>query len=197
MKSRPMASKSRARGFTLIELIVVVVILSVILTLAVTRLDFMVPKYRLRAATRQTAAVFQQARSRAAATGRDVYVRIHLSEGKYELLVPMLKEEQPYVAPDTPPERRPPPEYEFQSAFPGTLPDGPEFVNVILGSEPDQTITSGQAQVRVSPFGASDHVVINFRLDDRRSSIRFNGLTGSISFFEKESGAPQLLEDEE
>jgi prepilin-type N-terminal cleavage/methylation domain-containing protein len=191
------ARRETRGGFTLVELVVVVLILTVVTTLAVTRLDFMVPKYRLRSATRQTAALFQQARSRAAATGRDVYVRLHLSEGKFELLIPMAKEETAWVPPETPPERRPPPEYEFQSTFPGTIPEGAEFVNVILGTEPDQTVTTGQVQVRVSPFGASDHVIINFRLDDRRSSIRFNGLTGSISFFEKESSAPELLEDEE
>src|SRR5262245_21134767 len=111
-------------GFTLIELIVVIVILSVVAALAVTRLDLLVPRYRLRGAVRQTAHALQEARSRAAATGRDVYVRLYLSEGKYELLIPMEKEVQPMVPPDTPPELVPPKEYEFHSVFGGTLPDG-------------------------------------------------------------------------
>lgn len=183
-------------GFTLIEMIVVVMILSLMTALAVVRLDFLVPRYRLRAATRQTAAVLKQARSRAAAIGRDVYVRIHLSEGKYELLIPMPKEDPVEIPSDMPPELIPPPEYEFQSAFAGSLPDGAEFVNVILGSETDQTVTSGRAQVRVSPFGAGDHVIVNFRLEDRRSAIRLNGLTGVISFYEEEKEAPDLLEDQ-
>ncbi len=192
-----MSKSPHKRGaFTLIELIVVVMILSLITALAVMRMDFLVPKYRLRAATRQTAAILNQARSRAASIGRDVYVRLHLSEGKYEILVPMPKEEQPWVAPDTPPELIPPTEYEFQSKFAGTLPEGPEFVNVIVGSEADQTITSGRAQVRISPFGAGDHVIVNFRLDDRRAAIRLNGLTGIVSFYEEEKTAPELLEDQ-
>ena len=189
-------SAKREGGFTLIEMIVVVVILSAMTALAVVRLDFLVPKYRLRAATRQTASVLSQARSRAAAIGRDVYVRIHLSEGKYEILVPMPKEEQPWVPPDTPAELIPPTEYEFTTAFGGTLPEGPEFVNVILGSEADQTITTGKAQIRVSPFGAGDHVIVNFKLDDRRAAIRLNGLTGVVSFYEEEKSAPQLMEDQ-
>lgn len=188
--------KARVAGFTLIELIVVVLLLSLMTALAVARIDLLVPKYRLRAATRQTASVLKQARSRAAAIGRDVYVRIHLSEGKYEFLIPMEKEEQPWVAPGTPAELIPPKEYEFRSAFAGTLPEGPEFVNVILGTERDQTITSGRAQIRVSPFGAGDHVIVNFRLDERHAAIRVNGLTGVISFYEEEKEAPELLEDQ-
>lgn len=188
--------RTSRRGFTLIEMITVVMILSAITALAVVKLDFLVPRYRLRAAARQTAAVLKQARSHAAAIGRDIYVRIHLSEGKYELLVPMKKEEDTLYPPDTPEELLPPPEYEFESSFAGTLPEGPEFVNVILGSESDQTITSGRAQIRVSPFGASDHVIVNFRLDERRAAIRLNGLTGVISFYEEEKGAPELLEDQ-
>ena len=185
-----------SKGFTLIEMMVVVMIISAMTALAVVRLDFLVPKYRLRAASRQTAAVLKQARSRAAAIGRDVYVRIHLSEGKYELLIPMPKEDPLEFPADMPPELLPPPEYEFRSAFAGTLPDGAEFVNVILGSETDQTVTSGRAQVRVSPFGAGDHVIVNFRLEDRRTAIRLNGLTGVISFYEEEKEAPDLLEDQ-
>jgi hypothetical protein len=103
-------------------MIVVVMILSAMTALAVVRLDFLVPKYRLRAATRQMASVLSQARSRAAAIGRDVYVRIHLS-GEYEILVPMPKRSSPGS-------RRhagrphPPPEYEFDRLR-ESCPEGP------------------------------------------------------------------------
>jgi prepilin-type N-terminal cleavage/methylation domain-containing protein len=183
------------RGFTLIELIVVVLILTLMTGLAVTKLDLLVPKYRLRAATRETAAVLKQARSRAAAIGRDVYVRIHLSEGRYEMLVPFEKETQFVLPPDTPPELIPPPEFQYESVFQSELPDKVQFVNVILGTESDQTITSGNAQIRISPFGASDHVIVNFRLEERDAAIRLNGLTGIISFFEEAKSASELLED--
>ena len=196
MKCESGARLSRRCGFTLIELIVVVMILSLIAALAVSKMDLLVPKYRLRGAVRQTASVLQLARSRAAAQGRDVYVRIYLSEGRYELLVANEKEDQPWVPPDTPEELIPPPQYEFQAAFAGTLPEGAEFVNVILGSDADQTISSGRAQIRVSPFGAGDHVIVNFRFEDRKAALRLNGLTGIISFYEEEKSAPELLEDE-
>jgi prepilin-type N-terminal cleavage/methylation domain-containing protein len=183
-------------GYTLIELIVVLMIITLITALAVTRLDFLVPKYRLRAATRETAAILKQARARAAAIGRDIYVRIHLSEGRYEMLVPNPKETAALLPTDTPADLMPPPEYEYESLFRGKLPEGPEFVNVILGSEPDQTITSGSALIRITPYGAGDHVLVNFRFEERRSAIRLNGLTGLVSFYEEEKTAPELLEDE-
>ena len=183
------------RGYTLIEMMVVILIITLIMALAVTRIDFLVPKYRLRAATRETASILKQARARAAATGRDVYVRIHLSEGTYELLVPQQKESTLFIPPDTPPELIPPPEYEFEALLQSRLPEETQFVNVILGSEPDQTITSGSALIRITPYGAGDHVLVNFQLEERRAAIRVNGLTGLVSFYEEEKTAPELLED--
>jgi len=47
----------RQAGFTLVELIVVIVIVGLMAMITVTKLDFMVPKYRLRGAARDVGSV--------------------------------------------------------------------------------------------------------------------------------------------
>src|SRR5436190_12518669 len=75
-------------GFTLIELVLVCVIIGIMVGLAATRLDLLVPKYRLRAAARDVAAVLKQGKARAAAQGKDCYFEVDLSQGRLWLLVP-------------------------------------------------------------------------------------------------------------
>ncbi|MBI4565037.1 MAG: prepilin-type N-terminal cleavage/methylation domain-containing protein [Planctomycetes bacterium] len=190
------ASERRQAGFTLLELIVVVFIITLITGLAATRLDFLVPKYRLRAAVRETAAILRQARSRAVSIGRDVYVRIRLSDGRYEMLVPFEREPERSSSSTDPYEDPPLKEYEFQEVFKKSLPDKTEFVNVILGAEEGEIKDTGTVLLRMSSYGLSDYFIINFRLEKRRMALRFNGLTGSVSFYEEEKGVDEILEDQ-
>ncbi len=182
---------SRRSGFTLIELICVVTILGIAVALAAIRLDYLVPKYRLRGAAREVGALLKQAKSKAASAGRDVYFQIDVSQGEYWMLVPFPKTNDD----GTPKE---PPEWEYQEIFRRALPretgSGVEFANVILGA--DQKVDSGKALVRISPFGASNHVIVNLRLGDAPMSVRMNGLTGVLSFSESHKEADELLEDQ-
>ena len=174
----------RARsGFTLIELMLVCVIIGLMVGLAATRLDLMVPKYRLRAAAREVASVLKQAKARAAAQGKDVYFEIDLAQGRYWLLAPFPKED-PMADPKTV-ESRP---LEYQALFVRALPDGAHFTDVILGDK--EKATSGRVRVRLSAFGASSHVIVNLtNSDDNIVSLKMNGFTGMSSY------AEELLED--
>lgn len=180
--------RSQVPGFTLIELVVVVLIVGLMASLAVTRMDFLVPKYRLRAAARGVGSLAKQARVRAAATGKDVYLEMDLSRGLYWLLVAFPKEAEPGREPDFT-------ALEYAPVLQQELPKGVEFVDVVLG--PEQKIDRRHARVRISPFGASDHVIVNLRNeDDRRMSVRMNGFTGHLSFAEEYRDADKLLQDE-
>ena len=176
-------------GFTLIELMLVCVIIGVMVALAATRLDLMVPKYRLRAAARDVASVLKQGKARAAAQGKDVYFEVDLGQGRYWLLAPFPKPEEPG---DTRPvESRP---LQYEPVFIRQLPDGVHFIDVILGEK--EKFTSGRARVRLSAFGASSHVILNLiNTEDAVIAVKMNGFTGLISYHDEHQDADELLED--
>jgi prepilin-type N-terminal cleavage/methylation domain-containing protein len=177
------------QGFTLVELVVVVLIMGLLMGFAATRMDFMVPKYRIRAAAREVAGVLKQGKARAAAQGKDVYFEVDLAQGRYWILAAFPKEDpsaDPRIVAARP--------LEYQALFVRQLPEGVHFVDVILG-ERDKTAT-GRVRVRLSAFGASSHVILNLiNGDDNIISIKMNGFTGMISYAEEHQDADELLED--
>jgi prepilin-type N-terminal cleavage/methylation domain-containing protein len=186
-------------GFTLIELIAVTAIIGIAIGLAATRLDFMVPKYRLRGAAREVAGALKLAKARAVATGKDVYVEFDLPRGRYWLLVAFPKDppDGDRVEETTPEaiaeaERRR--GFEYQPVFERALPEGVIFVDVIF-SDKERT-SEGRARLRVSPFGTSAHTIVNLRNpEDRELAVKFNGFTGALSFYDTRKEPDELLED--
>ena len=175
-------------GFTLVELMVVVVIVGLMVGFAATRLDFMVPKYRLRGAAREVAGLFKQARSRAVGMGKDVYVELDLPRGHYWILVAFPKPAEPGEAVD-------PNALEYQPMQQQVLPEGVRFVDVIQGAK--DRVESGRARLKVTPFGSSTHMIVNLKnTDDREMALRMNGLTGAVTFHEGRLDAEELLEDQ-
>ena len=176
-------------GFTLIELVLVCAIIGIMVGLAATRLDLMVPKYRVRAAAREVASVLKQGKARAAAQGRDVYFEVDLSKGSYWLLAPFPKED-----PTADPKEVAARPLEYQAVFVRTLPDGVHFIDAIMGDK--DKATSGRIRIRLSAFGASSHVILNLiNTDDNIVSLKMNGFTGLISYFDEHQDADELLED--
>jgi hypothetical protein len=166
----------------------VVLIVGLMMALAATRLDFLVPKYRLRGAAREVASIVKQGKARAAATGKDVYLEIDLSRGTYWLLVAFPK----------PPEERvselEADALEYQPILQRALPPGVEFSDVVFSEK--EVVTSGRARLRMAPFGASTHAIFNLKgVEERELAVRVNGLTGNVSFVEGRLEGTRLLED--
>lgn len=78
----------RDRGYTLIEMSVVLVILGIILFVMIGRVDYLLPKYRVRAGVRELASTLRLARSQAMSTGMPHYVQYDVAKGTYWILAP-------------------------------------------------------------------------------------------------------------
>jgi len=178
-------------GFTLVELIAVIVIVGLIAMVTVTRLDFLVPKYRLRGAAREVGSVLGLGKAHAASNGKDVYFEVDLARGAYWLLAAFPKSTPGDQLPSTDVAARP---LEYQPIFAQTLPEGIQFTDVVLGDK-DKT-NEGRSRARLSALGSSTHIILNMRNDDGREiSVRMNGFTGVISYADGRQEAEALLED--
>jgi type II secretory pathway pseudopilin PulG len=174
---------------TLIELVAVIVIMALVVGIAAVRMDFMVPRYRLRGAAREVAYFVKRARSQAASTGKDVYIRYDLGRGAYWLLVAFPKKD-----PNAPDDEKPR-EFEYKETLRSALPDGVQFATVILG--PKEIRSEGVVDVRVSPFGSMHHHIVNLRnKNGQEFALRVNGFTGAVQFFDRHQEPEELLEDQ-
>ena len=78
-------SAHRQRGFTLVELLVVLLIMGMLLTLAPAAFQSVMPGMQLKAAAREVAAVFREARSLAIRDNRETTVVIDTEARAYRL----------------------------------------------------------------------------------------------------------------
>jgi len=187
-------NRTGERGFTLIELVVVAAIMALVFALAAAQLDWIFPKYELRAVAREIGAIMKQARSRALGTGKDVYVVFDLSEKKYWILAAFpANEDEEELDPDEPPPIVPS-GFVYERIFVHQLPDDVSIKSVIVGR--GVVVESGQARVRMAPFGMGDHFIVNiYNESDLEIAIRFNGFTGHLKFYKEHRGPEQVLED--
>ncbi len=77
--------RSRGSGFTLVELLVVLAIISLLLSLVPVAFDRVLPGLQLDATTRDLAAALRQARSRAIRDNRDTALVVDLDERRFEV----------------------------------------------------------------------------------------------------------------
>ncbi len=184
--------RATGRGFTLIELIAVTSIIAMTMAFGAAQLDWIIPKYRLRGVAREIGALMKQVRSRALGTGKDVYLVYDLSEGKYWALAAFPLEDEE-LDPTTPPSAVPR-GYEYQKVFEQALPDDVHFHEVHQGSR--NRIASGQARIRIPPYGIAEHHIVNLRNDGgRRIAVRLNGFTGHLTFYDEFREPDEVLED--
>lgn len=82
------------RGFTLVELLAVVVILAVTTAVVTVRLDGFTARGRLNSAARQIGAIYRLARAQALASGRPALLEYVLNSNRIRLLRPALDGER-------------------------------------------------------------------------------------------------------
>jgi prepilin-type N-terminal cleavage/methylation domain-containing protein len=180
-----MNKSTKQRGFTLIELICVVVIVTVMLIVGVVNVEYLVPKYRLRAAAREIGKLLKTARTRAATMNKDVYVQFDFENQTCCVLVPFKKETEG----ESPQE-----EYEYRKTMQITLPEGVSLFDVIVSEE--EKASSDTYIVRISPFGFATNIIVNLEnKQGDKQSVELNGITGGLTFYNEHRSAYEMLED--
>jgi Tfp pilus assembly protein FimT len=183
---RPGRAQERSAGFTLVELLGVVIVLGLIATLVTVNWQALLPRQQLNSAVRALAAALQGARSDAIARTLEFRVQYDLDDQRYRVQTPFRLGGGIAVDED---ER-----YSLEWI---DLPQSVRFKSVLLAGE---EYTSGIVQVSFDPLGsANGHVVVLEQpAYEALYTIEVQALTGLISFREgfglREAPAPADFE---
>jgi general secretion pathway protein H len=152
MKEASRRSETGERGFTLLELLVVMVIAMLAVGLMVPRFAAMLPGVELKSEIHQLAALLRQTRSHAIAQSREITLR--LSEEPQGLWIS--NREGPYSIPPS--------------------------INISLEGAQSFLMDPGETYIRFFPDGGSTGGSIMLTADDGRGfRIRVDWLTGRVS----------------
>ena len=176
-------------GFTLIELMIVIVIMGIALAIVALNFDGFVPEERIRAEARSIGHLIELARAEAAMKGVSYGVVYDLNKNAYWLLVPEVEDDElssygsdiEYDEEDDEEEIR-------KQLFYRELAKDVEFVDVQLGE--DTTIKDSIVRIEITPLGtASGHIVhlkqkLGNNQEEKEFSIELNALTAMVSFTE-------------
>lgn len=171
------ARERRRRGFTLVELLGVVVILGLLASVAYVSYEALVPQARLNAAVRELAASLHETRSEAIARSQPFWIEYYFEDTDghprgYRVVTPFRADELGGIAVRD--------QERVARAF-RPLPENVYFQEIRMG---DAIFKQGQVVVRFDPLGAAnDHtIVLVQRPFDTVFTIEVQALTGLISF---------------
>ena len=160
------------RAFTLIELVFVMVIIGIIATLVITRMDGLLPAYRLKGAGADIAGLVELAQSSAVSKGSPLGIRYDIEAGRYWIALP---DEEGIIKDEVD-------EKEARVAE-HSLGRNVRFKDIVFGYE--ELRENGYVTQRVSPLGAVSSVMIH--LEDSRQqqlSLEILAISGQVIFYD-------------
>jgi len=148
------------------------VIIGIIAALVMTRMDGLVPVYRLRGAGADIAALVELAQSSAVSKAEPLGIRYDIEEGKYWIVFP---DEDGIIKDEV--------DEEESRIAERSLPGDVRFKDIVFGEE--ELRENGYVTQRVSPLGAVSSVMIH--LEDSREqqlSLEILAISGQVIFYD-------------
>ena len=166
-----------ARGYTLVEMLVVLVLLGFIMLISVRKLDSVLPQTRLRASAREFVSAVQAARDQSILVSGSCGFRVAMGRGEYWIVLPTRGEGRSFFVGTSEGVQ----EYGRESLSRQRLRTGVQFKSLYVAGEGQ--IASGTAAIGISPLGAFPDLVAHLE-NDRGSvvTVKINGVTGVASF---------------
>jgi prepilin-type N-terminal cleavage/methylation domain-containing protein len=166
-------------GFTLIELMVVVIIISIAFTYGIVNIDHLVPSSRLGKAARDLGGTLTRIRGMAIFHGRSYFLEYDLDEHRYRVLRPSSRTEQDQGMDEL-----------IETTW-FDLPRRVRFQAVFFEADRDGEVR-GKHQIEFSPTGeVIGHMVqlvsADIRNEDRNKyTVELNAITGLVSYSRQE-----------
>jgi prepilin-type N-terminal cleavage/methylation domain-containing protein len=164
-------------GFTLVELVVVLVIVGVMLAFVVPSLDRLSPKYTLRAAVRDVGSIIDLARGTSVTKNRRTAIQYYIANNAYRMFGPPDQEQQEGQGPG--------PWHLWPAGSLRTLPKGVHFRAVQpIGEAVNRT----ELAVRFDPLSTEGSHIVYLENDEGKLwSIKYNALLGVADCVEGEA----------
>ncbi|WP_372368799.1 Tfp pilus assembly protein FimT/FimU [Candidatus Uabimicrobium sp. HlEnr_7] len=154
-------NKNNKCGFTLIEIMVVVVIMGLMMGLVTMNLDSMTPSSRLEASTRSISSIVNLGMSHAVMSGKPTKLRYNISKGYYELYITNEKDK-------------------FESMEKKFVSRGVSYKDVDVAG--DRKYREGWVEIEISPLGILAGHVIHLNNDqNEETTIEVNPLSGVVT----------------
>ena len=166
-------SRRTDTGFTLIEMLVVVLVIGIAMALVLPNLDRLTPKHRLRSAAREVASTMELCRHLA-------ITKVATFGLRYDVEAPggFTRPAYTVLLPEDEDGKR-------ESLTPKVLPDGVFIRAVLLGS--DAEVSSGEALVDFTSEGhGGAHIVVLENEAGHVISVKFQPLVGLATFYDEE-----------
>lgn len=172
MTGRAAGRASDRGGFSLVEMMGVILVLAIIATIVTVNWNAILPKSELHAAVREISEALSGTRSEAIARNAVYQVQYDIDNGRYRIVTPYRLDGGLAVA-----------DQERRALSWSYLPKGVHFQSVTIDGV---AYTRGIAWVRFDPLGAaSGHSIVLLQTPyDNRYTIEVQGLLGLIDYYE-------------
>jgi len=189
-------------GFTLIELMVVIMIMSIAVLIVAANFGDLIPNERIRAEARAIGNLIELARAEAAMKGVNYGIVYDLDKNAFWLLVPEIEGDE-YSYYDNEEDYGDEEEEEIRKKlFYHELHEDIEFEDIQVGEK--SGITDDIVRIEISPLGiASGHIVHlkekkkEDESNEKQISIELNALTALVSYFDGYKEFKEVIDYEE